>query len=137
MLNENRYLKIYEGQCYKKKYQKRYQKIIVFDLDETIGSFGDLYILWSGLQKIYTFDKENVQREFNSIMDLYPEFLRYGFMQILEFLYTKKKQGDCDKIFISFLKSSIWVLLNFEIQISFSATLFSLSAVGIPLNTTE
>jgi hypothetical protein len=100
MLNENRYLKIYEGQCYKKKYQKRYQKIIVFDLDETIGSFGDLYILWSGLQKIYTFDKENVQREFNSIMDLYPEFLRYGFMQILEFLYTKKKQGDCDKIFI-------------------------------------
>ena len=100
MLNENRYLKIYEGQCYKKKYQKRYQKIIVFDLDETIGSFGDLYILWSGLQKIYLFDKENVQSEFDNIMDLYPEFLRYGLLQILEYIYTKKKQGECDKLFI-------------------------------------
>jgi len=25
-------------------------KVVVFDLDETLGSFGDLYLLWSGIQ---------------------------------------------------------------------------------------
>jgi hypothetical protein len=100
MLDENRYLQIYAGQCYQKRYQKRYQKIIVFDFDETVGSFGDLHILWTGLNKIFVFDKENTQIEFNNIMELYPEFLRYGVLQILEFLYTKKKQGECDKLFI-------------------------------------
>jgi hypothetical protein len=100
MSDEIRYLQVYKGGCYNKKYQKRYQKIIVFDLDETLGSFGDLYILWSGINNIHTFDKDKIQSAFNSIIDIYPEFLRYGILNILDFLYAKKASRECDKLFI-------------------------------------
>jgi len=97
--NDHRFLKIYKGSCFTKKYIKKYQKMIAFDLDETLGSFADLNILWCGLQKI-TKKSDSEQNNFNHILDLYPEFLRYGILNILEYLYIKKKQGDCDKIYI-------------------------------------
>jgi hypothetical protein len=33
-------------------------------------------------------------------MDLYPEFLRYGILQIIEFILNKKKIGKCDKLYL-------------------------------------
>ena len=33
-------------------------------------------------------------------MDLYPEFLRYGILQIIEFILNKKKMGKCDKLYL-------------------------------------
>lgn len=98
--NENLYMQVYKGDCYEKRYQKKFQRILVFDLDETLGSFGDLHILWTALNKIYNFEKEGLQDNFDSIMNIYPEFLRYGILNILEFLYVKKRLGECDKIFI-------------------------------------
>jgi len=83
-----------------KTYAKKYNKIIVFDLDETIGSFSDLYILWSGLKNIISLPKEYEQEYFNEVLDLYPEFLRYGILKILDYLHLKKKEGDCDKVYI-------------------------------------
>lgn len=71
------------------------QKVIVFDLDETLGSFGDLYILWAGIQHVFP-----TYSRFNHLLDLYPEFIRYEIFPILEFLYQKKKTGDCTKIYI-------------------------------------
>lgn len=100
MSNETGFLQIHKGSCYYKNYQKKYQKIIVLDLDETIGSFGDLYILWTALNKIRTLDKNETQSVFDTVMDIYPEFLRYGILNILEFLYFKKTSGQCDKLFI-------------------------------------
>jgi hypothetical protein len=97
--NDHPFLKIYKGNCFTKKYIKKYQKIIAFDLDETLGSFADLNILWCGLQKI-TKKSVSEQNNFNKIFDLYPEFIRYGILNILEYLYMKKKLGDCDKIYI-------------------------------------
>lgn len=97
--NDHRFLKIYKGSCFAKKYIKKYQKIIAFDLDETLGSFADLNILWYALQKI-TKKSDTEQDNFNKIFDLYPEFIRYGILNILEYLYIKKKHGDCDKIYI-------------------------------------
>jgi hypothetical protein len=70
-------------------------KVVVFDLDETLGSFGDLFLLWTGIKHIYPeFDN------FSEILDMYPEFLRTGIFAILQFLYKKKKSGECEKIFI-------------------------------------
>lgn len=71
------------------------KKVVVFDLDETLGSFGDLYLLWSGIQHIlpkYT--------DFYSFTDIYPEFLRYGILSILQFIYEKKQKGECYKMYI-------------------------------------
>lgn len=71
------------------------KKVIVFDLDETIGSFADLKLLWD----MYL-PHMQTQTNFDCLFDLYPEFLRYGILSILEFLFHKKKSGECSKIMI-------------------------------------
>jgi len=101
-------LQVYKGNHYTGKYKlswvkkppgivhyKLPEKVVVFDLDETLGSFGDLYIMWSGIKNIHpSFN------QFDKLLDLYPEFLRYGILTMLEYLYEKKKSKECAKIFI-------------------------------------
>jgi len=91
------HMEIYKGNYYNKKRNKSSGRVIAFDLDETLGSFSDLEILWSALQ---CFTKEYEPINFNSILDLYPEFLRYGILHILEFLMHKKTTGHCKHIYI-------------------------------------
>jgi hypothetical protein len=70
-------------------------KIVVFDLDETLGSFADLYIIWCGILHIW-----NDCPYFNRILDTFPEFLRFGIIIILQYLYSEKINKKCDKIFL-------------------------------------
>jgi hypothetical protein len=63
-----------------------------------LGSFGELYVLWKGILKIGELTSD--QTLFNKLLDLFPEFLRYGILTILEFIYYKKKEGSCGKVFI-------------------------------------
>ena len=93
----SRYISIYKGQQFNKKRKKRTKRVIAFDLDETLGSFSDLYILWSILQDMC---EDHYPVNFNTLLDLYPEFLRYGIFHILEYLHEKKKLGQCEKIYI-------------------------------------
>jgi len=116
---KNKYVQIYKGKSYTAmkntglhmteptlEYhhnKKASTKIVVFDLDETLGSFAELESLWSGILQ-YLNISSNIpgfmQREFNQLFDLYPEFLRYGILNILEFLLNKKDLKYCFKIFI-------------------------------------
>ena len=74
------------------------QKVIVFDLDETLGSFGEFFILWTAMEPYMgVMDKKKIFRE---LLDLYPEFLRPGIISILDFLKYKKESGVCSKIFL-------------------------------------
>ena len=101
--NEYSYLQIYKGACYNKKYIKKYNKAFVFDLDETLGSFSDLYTLWCGMNHLKSIKNQPIeeqQPEFNKILDLFPEFIRFGILNILDYLYMKRKKGMCDKIYI-------------------------------------
>jgi hypothetical protein len=82
---------------------KKNIKHIVFDLDETVGSFGDLYILWKGisrLNKMGVIKFHNSQCNFNEILDIYPEFLRCGIITIMEFLFYKKLSGKCGGVYL-------------------------------------
>jgi len=91
------HIQIYKGKnFYKPKVtnKKTYNKVIVFDLDETLGSFIDLEILWNS--RLF----EQSQSNFNVLLDLYPEFLRSGILNILDFLHYKKTTGHCYKIYI-------------------------------------
>jgi hypothetical protein len=74
-------------------------KVVAFDLDETIGSFADLHILWEVIEK-YTNVSSEPLVDFNELLDLYPEFLRHGIINILEFIYHKKHTRECSSIFI-------------------------------------
>ena len=78
-------------------------RIVVFDLDETLGYFQEYGIFWNSLNE-YLLNKkctncinENV---FNKILDLYPEFIRPNILPILSYLKEKKIQGKCSKILI-------------------------------------
>ena len=73
---------------------RSYNKVVVFDLDETLGSFTDLDVLWNARLMDHT------QTNFNQLLDLYPEFLRTGILDIIEFLYHKKEAGVCYRLYI-------------------------------------
>lgn len=72
-------------------------KVIVFDIDETIGSFYELMLLWNCFEQ---FNVSLNQEIFNDLLDLFPEFLRYGIITIFEYLLHKKCIHDCYKIYI-------------------------------------
>lgn len=102
-MDTDKFIKTYKGrtfvpieEIYVSEKTERPGKVIIFDLDETIGSFSDLYILWTAIEK--HIHPNTIS--FNALLDLYPEFLRHGILQILDFLYYKKQTGQCSKIFI-------------------------------------
>ena len=77
-------------------------KIVVFDLDETLGYFTEFGIFWDSLIH-YSKDRNNPslsQSDFNDILDLYPEFLRPNIINILNYLKNKKQSLCCHKLMI-------------------------------------
>jgi len=76
-------------------------KIVVFDLDETLGYFVEYGIFWDCLNKYLLKQKhELTQEDFNEILDLFPEFLRPNILNILNYLKNKKKFKCCHKMMI-------------------------------------
>ena len=77
-------------------------KIVVFDLDETLGYFTQYSIFWDSLVNYLKIKNKNVltQSEFNETLDLFPEFLRPNIVNILLYLKTKKKCNHCHKMMI-------------------------------------
>ena len=79
-------------------------KIVVFDLDETLGYFQELGMFWNCLTQYIFHENINIniltQDIFNDILDLYPEFLRPDIINILYYLKKKKKQGYCNRVMI-------------------------------------
>ena len=74
------------------------KKIVVFDLDETLGHFGQLSMLWFGLQDLS--NRKLTEPDFYHLMDLYPEVLRPNIVNILQYLSDQKAKGGCSKVMI-------------------------------------
>jgi hypothetical protein len=74
------------------------KKIVVFDLDETLGSFGEISIFWDSLEFFYGTNLFN--EYFYDVLDIFPEFLRPDIINILNYLKDKKKNKECDQIMI-------------------------------------
>ena len=77
-------------------------KIVVFDLDETLGYFTEFGIFWDCLINYLTIkNKKNLtQSDFNNTLDLFPEFLRPNIINILSYLKDKKNSKCCHKMMI-------------------------------------
>jgi hypothetical protein len=73
-------------------------KIVVFDMDETLGCFTELGLFWSALQQCLGQKLPN--EHFFNIVDIFPEFIRPGIFDILQYLREKKENGECDKVMI-------------------------------------
>jgi hypothetical protein len=77
-------------------------KIVVFDLDETLGYFTEFGIFWDSLinySKVKNIEPLT-QLNFDNILDLYPEFLRPNIINILNYLKNKKQSLCCHKMMI-------------------------------------
>lgn len=91
-------IEVYKGDYYSNKHHKQItKKVIVFDLDETLGSFLELNVLFTTLE--YILQDENILSIAN-LLDLFPEFFRNNIFQILQYIYKKKKSGECHKLYI-------------------------------------
>ena len=76
----------------------RRDKIVVFDLDETLGCFVELGMFCDALEN--TISKPIEQVHFFEILTLFPEFMRPNIINILSYLLDKKRNKDCKKIMI-------------------------------------
>jgi hypothetical protein len=86
-------------------------KIVVFDLDETLGYYTEFGMFWDALNSYIQINKESIDQEikvnlisdqhfFNKVLDLFPEFHRPNILNILKFLKDKKTSAICNKLMI-------------------------------------
>jgi hypothetical protein len=75
------------------------KKVVVFDLDETLGYFGQLGRFCNLLDEYYK-NSNKAYSIFNELMDLYPEFTRPNIINILQHLLQKKKENKCQAVMI-------------------------------------
>jgi hypothetical protein len=78
-------------------------KLVVFDLDETLGYFSEFGMFWDALKsyiKYNNIDFTMNQEFFDKTLDLYPEFLRPNIINILNYLKQKKHAKHCYKLMI-------------------------------------
>ena len=77
----------------------KYKKVVVFDLDETLGSFGQFGSFCMLLDDYYN-DDNKAYNMFNDLLDLYPEYPRPYILNVLRYLLQKKKDGKCKAVMI-------------------------------------
>ncbi len=90
----------YIGLVYERKHRRKVQKVVALDLDETIGSFSHLHILWNGISKAQKNNSLQSIDHFFQVFDLFPEFLRDYIFKILTFLYNKRTTVKKTKLFL-------------------------------------
>lgn len=107
-------IQLYKGRGLKKTKNNEGTKIFVFDLDETIGSFSELYILFKCIEYIKTDLKltifENDKELLFALLDLFPEFFRYGISVIFQYLHEKKKITN--EIFVYIYTNNICIPIS-------------------------
>ncbi len=80
------------------KSKNKPSKIIVFDLDETLGYFTELSIFWDALEKFYGHNL--FTDKFFELLNVFPEFFRPNIIKILDILCKKRNMKKCNKLII-------------------------------------
>ena len=104
------------------KKSRQHEKVLVFDLDETLGSFSELQWIWTTIMEHYSANPTSYPNQHQQpkitplyvlqiLLEIYPEFLRPGIIHILDYVARRKKQGDCMGIFLytNNQGSSVWL----------------------------
>ena len=70
-------------------------KIVVFDMDETLGYFVELGIFWEAIHIFFKNESDIIEKlQFCDILDLYPEFIRPNMSSILNYLKHKMLEEE-------------------------------------------
>jgi hypothetical protein len=76
-------------------------KVVVLDVDETIGYFVQLGLFCDALTRFAWNNDVNMQYvHFNTLMDAFPEFLRPHILELLQFLKLKKSAKECAGVLV-------------------------------------
>lgn len=124
-MNYSQYIDIFQGKNLKKyKNITKNKKTIVFDLDETIGSFHEVYNLFTLLKKIEKDEEVNIiNKEKELLFELLtmnPEFFRYGMDIIFKYLHEKMKNNNNFLVYIYTnntclpIKWTSWIIQHIE-----------------------
>jgi len=101
-------------------------KIVVFDLDETLGYFNQLCLIWEFFCESAKETRiEMNQENFNKLLDLFPEYIRPNIESILDYLKEKKITNKCKNIMIytNNQRKRNWVFLikkYFEMKLKYN-----------------
>ena len=90
-------IEVYKGKNYDNNKLRKNKKVMVFDLDETLGSFIELNLLYNTIENVL---QKNDCVHFDELLDMYPEFLRNNIIKILRFIYKQKKKRNLDKLYL-------------------------------------
>lgn len=74
------------------------QRIVLFDMDETLGIFSDFGAFIDLLNRFH--NSFSIYNHFNELLDLYPELLRPRILDIMKFLARMKRVGKCANVMI-------------------------------------
>jgi hypothetical protein len=80
-------------------------KVVVFDMDETLGYFIQFSYFWENL-KVYFNEQNNavklkqLDENFNKILALYPEYIRPNISSVLKYLKHKVEINKCQGVMI-------------------------------------
>ena len=77
--------------------RKTSNKVVIFDMDETLGHFVEIGALWSLMKDA---NRNLTKNDFYNLMDSYPETLRPHILNILNYLKNMKKMGKVDRVII-------------------------------------
>jgi len=80
-------------------------KVVVFDMDETLGYFTQFSYFWQNMKVYFNEHQNNVKEKqlddnFNKILDLYPEYIRPNISSILKYLKHKVEINKCQGVMI-------------------------------------
>jgi hypothetical protein len=79
------------------------QRVVVFDLDETLGHFHLIRLVWESIHEFINYNNIPYmmnQADFNDLFDIFPEMLRPEIISILQFLKKEKDRGACSGIMV-------------------------------------
>ena len=77
---------------------KHIKKVVVFDMDETLGCFYQLGMFTSTLED--NLHRKLTNDEFNILMELFPLYQRTNIIPILNYIKKKKQEHKCFKVYI-------------------------------------
>ena len=80
-------------------FSQKKHKVVVFDVDETLGNFSQFSIFCHVIDTYFNQDDISY-RYFNDLVDLYPEMIRPNMVRILDYIRKKKNTGVCRKVII-------------------------------------
>ena len=78
--------------------RKSKPKVVVFDVDETLGNFAQFGLFCSIIDDYYKADIS--YKHFNDLVEIFPEIFRPNIIRILDYIRKKKDSGVCSKVMI-------------------------------------